>query len=210
MEGFLSQVERCFDWRPHGSALEFGCGVGRLLLPLARRFDSVTGVDVSRSMLGEADLHCRRTGADNVDLRLSDDGLTGLDSGYDFILSYLVFQHVPIARGEAILRRLLTLLRPGGVAALHFTTRRTSSPLRQFTHVLRRNFLPLHLVGNIVSGMRINEPLMQTNLYRRSRLLEIATDQGITDVEESPVQHGDHVGVMLYLMRAPSPAAAES
>ena len=38
------------DWKP-GRALDFGCGVGRLTLPLARRCESVVGVDVSESML---------------------------------------------------------------------------------------------------------------------------------------------------------------
>ena len=32
-------------------ALDFGCGVGRLALPMARRIDEVVGVDVSDSML---------------------------------------------------------------------------------------------------------------------------------------------------------------
>lgn len=202
VEGFLAQAGRCFGWQHRGSALEFGCGVGRLLLPLARRFDSATGVDVSKSMLAEAERHRRLAGADNVHLEISDDGLTGLDACYDFILSYLVFQHLPVPRGEAVLRRLLDLLRPGGVAALHFTTRRTGSPLRQMVHVLRRNFLPLHRVANLVSGMRFDEPLMQTNLYSLPRLRHIVAAQGITEVEEVPVQHGDHVGVMLYLKRA--------
>src|SRR5215471_12281436 len=35
-------------------ALDFGCGVGRLLLPLARRVPEVIGADVSTAMLAEA------------------------------------------------------------------------------------------------------------------------------------------------------------
>ncbi len=39
---------------PHGAALDFGCGVGRLTQPLAQRFDHVTGVDISPPMIEAA------------------------------------------------------------------------------------------------------------------------------------------------------------
>lgn len=36
-----------------GSVLDFGCGVGRLLLPFARRFEHAVGIDISEGMLRE-------------------------------------------------------------------------------------------------------------------------------------------------------------
>jgi 2-polyprenyl-3-methyl-5-hydroxy-6-metoxy-1,4-benzoquinol methylase len=36
------------------SVLDYGCGVGRLLIPLAERCECVVGVDVSDTMLREA------------------------------------------------------------------------------------------------------------------------------------------------------------
>jgi len=35
----------------HGTALDFGCGIGRLTQPLASHFDSVVGVDISKTMI---------------------------------------------------------------------------------------------------------------------------------------------------------------
>ena len=35
-------------------ALDFGCGVGRIIIPLAKRCDEAVGVDVSIAMLEEA------------------------------------------------------------------------------------------------------------------------------------------------------------
>src|SRR5215471_12097034 len=48
----FATIHERFDpaFRPH-RALDFGCGVGRIALPLARICDSVVGVDVSESML---------------------------------------------------------------------------------------------------------------------------------------------------------------
>src|ERR1700678_3977041 len=40
--------------------LDYGCGVGRLVVPLARRSEKAVGVDVSPGMLAEARENCRR------------------------------------------------------------------------------------------------------------------------------------------------------
>src|ERR1700761_1670726 len=49
----LKFAESNFGPLQRGRALDFGCGVGRLLLPLARRFSHAAGLDISDSMLGE-------------------------------------------------------------------------------------------------------------------------------------------------------------
>src|SRR5215469_3507293 len=43
-------------------ALDFGCGVGRLVLPLAKRFGGATGVDISSDYRAEAKRNCDRRG----------------------------------------------------------------------------------------------------------------------------------------------------
>src|SRR3954469_547208 len=60
------------------TALDFGCGVGRLLIPLAKRCDEVAGVDVSPSMLAEARRNCDAAGVRNVSLLQSDDELAAV------------------------------------------------------------------------------------------------------------------------------------
>jgi hypothetical protein len=204
IEGFLRFAERHFGGIPRHSALEHGCGVGRLLVALSRKFDTVTGVDVSPSMLREAQEQCARTASGNVSLLLADDELSRVDTSFDFIVSHLVLQHIPVRRGEVVIQQLLRRLNLGGVAALHFTFGRSSSRLRHTIHLFRRNFLPLHYAGNIASGMHWNEPLMQTNLYQLEKIIGIATVEGIGEMAMYPMQYGDHVGVMLYLHRGPS------
>jgi len=193
---FLSEAERRAGPIGRESALEFGCGVGRLLAPLDKSFERATGVDVSPSMLAEAATHCPGS-----TLLLSDDDLSLISDEFDFILSYLVFQHIPVRRGEKIIRGLLARLRPGGVAALHITTERSTPAWRHLVHVLRRGFLPLHWLGNIASGMRWNEPMMQTNLYDLDRIRRIASDSGLVDLGGLHVQHHDHIGWMVFLHR---------
>jgi SAM-dependent methyltransferase len=82
-----------------GSALDFGCGVGRLSRALAARFERCTAVDVSPKMLDVA----RRLNEDvpNVEFILNDGpDLKLFESGsFDLVYSSIVLQHLP-SRGE--------------------------------------------------------------------------------------------------------------
>jgi SAM-dependent methyltransferase len=108
------------DFNPR-SVLDFGCGVGRLLVPFASIADDVVGIDVSPSMLAEARRNCDALGASAVKLVSTDDELDGLGGRFDLVHSYIVFQHIPTERGMAILPRLLRHLAPAGAGALHFS-----------------------------------------------------------------------------------------
>src|ERR1700732_2454646 len=56
-------------------ALDFGCGVGRVLIPLAEVAQEVVGLDVSPSMLQEAKRNCEERGITNAELLASDEEL---------------------------------------------------------------------------------------------------------------------------------------
>src|ERR1700676_785645 len=58
------------------TVLDFGCGVGRVLIPFARITDEVVGLDVSPSMLLEARRNCDEHQLRNVSLLASDDSLS--------------------------------------------------------------------------------------------------------------------------------------
>jgi len=104
-------------------ALDFGCGVGRLSMPLSSIATQVTSVDVSPGHLKLARARAAETGVSNVDfVQLRD--LRALDdfSGYDFILSLIVLQHNPPPVMAYAFRRLLRALRSGGVAVIQMPT----------------------------------------------------------------------------------------
>ena len=104
-------------------AIEIGCGVGRLLIPMAGRFARVVGVDVAPTMLAKLADNCARFGAANVQGALVDEPWDRPGQA-DFIYSWLVFQHVADFRTIAnLLRRIARALRPGGAALFQFDTR---------------------------------------------------------------------------------------
>lgn len=98
----------------HDRALDFGSGTGRLTFALARRFASVTAVDVSEGMLATLRTRAAERGlADRVRPTHVDQLHVGGD--HDLAFSLLVLQHLEsrAAIGQA-LARLAATLRPGG------------------------------------------------------------------------------------------------
>ena len=104
-------------------AIEIGCGVGRLAIPMAGRFDRVVGVDIAPTMLAKLQENAARFDAPNITPCLVDESWeAGGDA--DLLYSWLVLQH--IETWEAIGRliaRSAAALGPGGVAYLQFDTR---------------------------------------------------------------------------------------
>ena len=102
--------------RGRASALEIGCGPGRLLRPMSRHFAEIHGVDVSDEMVRIARERLR----DTPNAHPHHGSGAGLelfaDNSFDFVYSYAVFQHIP-SRDVVFnyLREAHRVLRPGGV-----------------------------------------------------------------------------------------------
>lgn len=93
------------------SALDFGCGVGRLTRALGAVTGRAVGIDVAPSMLAEA----RRDAPHSVAFA------DHLPAGpFDWIVSIIVFQHIPPDRGYRLLRDLLARAGPAAGLTLQF------------------------------------------------------------------------------------------
>ena len=97
-------------------ALEIGCGPGRVMLPMSRRFREIHGVDVSDEMIRQARRRLSQSpnAHAGVNNGLDLGGFT--DESFDFVYSYAVFQHIP-SREVVLhyLREAWRVLRPGGL-----------------------------------------------------------------------------------------------
>jgi SAM-dependent methyltransferase len=157
-------------------ALDFGCGVGRLVIPLAQMCDSVTGIDVSPGMLAEATQNVRREGIENTSFVRSDDELTDLEGSFDFIHSYIVFQHIQPERGERILRALLSRLEIGGFGALQFVFNHDVVGTRRYLIDAYRRLPLLYILRSIAKREDPRRPMMEMNAYDLNRVLSILRD----------------------------------
>lgn len=102
-------------------ALDVGCGVGRLLIPLARRVRTAVGVDIAPAMLELCRRHAAEAGVVNVNVFPSDDTLSAVQGKYDLVNTYIVLQHVPPQRGYRLMQAMLDCLAVGGIGSLQMT-----------------------------------------------------------------------------------------
>lgn len=196
VHGVLATIRRYLDpaFAPR-SVLDFGCGVGRLLIPFARIIDEVVGLDVSASMLEEARRNCDECGLRNVRLLDSDDSLSTLTESFDLIHSCIVFQHIPAERGRAIFAKLLQHLRPGGIGAVQLTYSKTRFAS---THGVAPTPTPAVAASPDLSASTGVDPEIQMNPYNINEILFLMQCRGVQQFHAEFSDHGGELGVYLF------------
>jgi SAM-dependent methyltransferase len=138
--------------------LDIGCGMGRLFVGLAARFQEVWGIDISASMIAQGREQCQ---AEATWLVGDGTSLAGVgDQSVDHVLSYEVFEHIP---GPAIISSYLVeslrVLRPGGTFQAQFrgqsdsrrqaAVRALPRPLRVASGAVLRKIGVMPVLGDI-------------------------------------------------------------
>lgn len=112
-ESGVYQAQDAAKWIPEGgTVIDFGCGDGRLTLPLARMGFTVTAVDSSPAMLGRL-----RARTENLDIEtIQSDGmdLHGFIDPVDVIVARAVLIHHSHADVAALVIALASCLKKGG------------------------------------------------------------------------------------------------
>ncbi len=181
-------------------ALDFGCGVGRLVIPLSEVAETVTGVDISESMLHEARKNCDDRAISNIDLVKSDDALSSVKGKFDLIHSFIVFQHIPVKRGERIFENLIEKMEDGGVGVVHFTYAKNSK-IKNLIYFIK-GYLPF--AGNIINVIRgrgIREPQMQMNNYDLNKMFLVMQKANVCKFHAEFTNHGDELGIIVYFQK---------
>ena len=121
VKGLRWELRRIPAERGPLTALEIGCGPGRLLRPMSSNFLEIHGVDVSDEMVDLARVNL--AGRPNAFAHHSDGATLAAfaDETFDFIYSYAVFQHIP-SRDVVFeyLRHAHRALKPGGIIRAQF------------------------------------------------------------------------------------------
>jgi SAM-dependent methyltransferase len=153
-----------------GTALDFGCGVGRLTQALADEFNQVYGVDISPIMIERADQFnrfgekCRYILNFQADLRIFNDNF------FDFIYTYIVLQHMPPDLMLGYLNEFIRTLKAGGILMFQVPIQRLERDIK----AAYLKSLPIyhpHRVLNKLKGMSIGHSV--TDRYYKLRKLGI-------------------------------------
>jgi SAM-dependent methyltransferase len=192
------------DFTP-SQVLDYGCGVGRLVIPFARRGHAVVGIDISHGMLERAKENCDKFNASSVRLL----HVSQLDSlapnSFDLVHSFIVFQHIPVGRGELILRKLISLIAEGGVGAIHLTYADVRPPFNRGLLAMRKHVRFVHGLVNLAKGRPFSTPMMQMNSYSLNRIFNILMDERCSNLHIEFSEHGGFRGAMLYFEKSPKP-----
>lgn len=120
-----------------GSALDFGCGAGRLTRALARFFDSVVGVDAAPSMIALAEQYDRSGGKCRYILNQTDDLALFPDNSFDLVYSAITLQHMETQCAASYIREFVRIARPGGIIVFQLPSKRISPVSATRPHILK-------------------------------------------------------------------------
>lgn len=187
LEGLRAQFsQRGIPLEASGSALDFGCGVGRVLGPMSRFFGASCGIDIAAGMLAEA-----AKNAPDAELRLfdgNDFAATLGDSSFHFVHSALVLQHIPVRRGLEYLEHLCAAVAPGGRMMIQAPIFPKNPWRHRASQTIKANPLLCKVSRLLLLRPRPFDPVMQMNVYSAKALLPLWAHHGlqVRGLETSP------------------------
>jgi SAM-dependent methyltransferase len=191
-----------------GPVLELGCGNGRILLDLLAHGIDVVGVDASAGMLAELR---RKAGAQGLPARIArmDIRRLGLRPGFAVILCpYSLITYVTDDdEVAALLRALLSLLRPGGLCVVDAFIPRPRAAVTTFALDYRRPYG----AGTLARWKRISAVSATVNRIERRYVVEDASGHALDVIEvaedirpRSAAELSGHLVAAGFAMPAPA------
>jgi ubiquinone/menaquinone biosynthesis C-methylase UbiE len=154
----------------HKTALDIGCGVGRIARAFSSRFGRVIGVDVSEKMIELAKSFHQDKQYKNITF-LNNDGTTFVDieeDSIDYVFSVVTFQHMPCKDiVQANIDEIVRVLKKGGVFQIDFPILQGWGQFFGIVPVPRvfRKYTPTALV-RLYRYVRIHDELTRTETFR--------------------------------------------
>lgn len=188
------------------SVLEHGCGVGRLAIPLATRFGSVTAVDRSPAMLAQAKREAEQRGIDHIDFRTAVD-FHAAPRRFDLVVCYQVLQRLEHQEGLALARALSELIAPNGIGVLHWPMKSHASLTTKVARSLRQRMPATNRVANVLRGKPWSDPFVPTETYAFEDVWSIFEHEQFVRVQAEFEHDRDMDAAVLFARRRDQPLA---
>jgi len=165
---------RLISLQPGQSLLDIGCGTGEVLYRLHKKFGdavSLYGIDPSDDMLDVARYKLQKS--KNITLETgTGEELRFPSASFDWVVSSLMFHHIPLDSKRATIRESHQVLKPEG-------------------KLLISDFgKPTHFVGQILSNIWVNHAFTSENFG--NVLPGLIMEEGFTDLFDSVTGGGIH------------------
>ena len=194
------------------SAIDFGCGVGRLTFPLGKRFNQCYGVDISPSMIDYAQSEGGR-GQNCQFIINASDRLDSFESErIDFIYTAMALQHIAPRYTLRYLQEFSRVLRKGGILAFqlpsHLNPKKADN--QKALRLLRKRvfYLTKGIKQKLSRWLPFikSDPYFEMNAIPKKKIVRFLKSQchlEVVDVQEFPAA-GDSWISYLYLARKES------
>jgi SAM-dependent methyltransferase len=177
-----------------GSAVDFGCGVGRLTRALAQNFSKVIGVDIASTMIATAkELHTDAVNCEFV-LNVQPNLRFIRSSTISFVYSNIVLQHMPGKFAAAYLKEFVRILQPGGIMVFQIADSPAGNPIERIRYHLRPRTRLRQLLGM--------KPMMMYSL-REDRVRRAIAPAQVVSVCWTNATDGEFSGDLKYLEHPP-------
>ena len=176
---------RSLSFLRYGSAVDFGCGVGRLSQALSAHFQHVTGVDIAEPMIRRAVQLNRFPDRCEYVHNVAPDLSVLSDRSADLIYSSITLQHIVPALAQRYIREFFRVARPGAWVIFQLPCR-PRSLLRQAV----KSIAPVG-VANMIWRLRTGSPeAMEAYFMRERKVVRLVESSGGTVLSVKDNQNG--------------------
>jgi SAM-dependent methyltransferase len=156
-----------------GTAVDFGCGVGRLSQALALHFERVIGIDIAESMVQAAAQFNQDPGRCRYVHNVTADLAVLGDASVDFIYSNITLQHMVPSLAQSYIREFFRIARPSA----HVIFQLPSRPRSLAWHWLK-SAAPVAL-SNLLWRVRTGNPeAMESYFMPETRVSDLVKRSG--------------------------------
>jgi ubiquinone/menaquinone biosynthesis C-methylase UbiE len=156
------------------SALDFGCGVGRVTQGFAIHFDKVIGIDIAPSMI---DLANKKNKRNNCQYFLNEKDNLGRfnDEQFDFVFSVITLQHMEPKYAKNYISEFLRVLKPNGI--LNFQIPSKPDRITRMNHKMAGKFRS-RLQNWLKSAVGHDGPFMEMYWIEIGEMINFLSNNG--------------------------------
>jgi ubiquinone/menaquinone biosynthesis C-methylase UbiE len=142
------------------TALDFGCGIGRLTQALAFHFEQVSGVDIAKSMIETADKFNQFKDRCHYYLNTQDNLALFATDSFDLIYTNIVLQHIEPRYSKKYIAEFIRILKPEGILVFQIPSEQKKIEYKGWRKLIQ-NIFPDFILNSIRKIRSYGEPKME-------------------------------------------------